>query len=196
MWIGIAILSVGLLTQESQKPQGAKSGSAKTQVNVAIERVVIQAIEDEIYDWGCQNSVDLVAVEISPGKFQLPLYINPVISEGRGEVIYKFMPIGELYRSFFSQADGLVQLDDDPGHGFGAERTSRNTLFMEDDFICAAKHDWLKRHFVIDGHPSLARVAQAQARERKRLGDAYYPHRNPAICEMARGGADLGGRES
>jgi hypothetical protein len=94
-WIGVAILSVGLLSQEPHKPQRGERDAAQTLVTAITERAVIQAIEDEIYDWGCQNSVDLVAVEISPGKFQLPGYINPVIVDGRGEVIYKFMPIGE-----------------------------------------------------------------------------------------------------
>jgi hypothetical protein len=92
------------------------------------------------------------------------------------------MPIGELYRSFFPGAEGLVDLDNDPGIGFGSERPSCNTLFMDDDDLCRFKHDWLKKSFIIEGHPVRERIAQAQAHQKKRLGDAYYPHPKP--CDL------------
>jgi hypothetical protein len=179
--IAVAILSMGFFCPQTSEQQGEVVLS-ETSVSATVEHAVIQAIEDEIYDWGCQNSVDLVAHEISRDKYQLSVYINPNIHNGRGEVIYKFMPIGELYRSFFPEADGLIQLDNDPGIGFGPERPSYNTLFMDDDDLCRFKHDWLKRFFIIEGHPGRERIAQARLRQKSRLGDHYHPHPKP--CDL------------
>jgi hypothetical protein len=179
--LAIVIFSFGLLCPQGREQNG-KVPPTGTSVTATTEHAVIQAIEDEIYDWGCQNSVDLVAHEISRDKYQLPVYINPNIYNGRGEVIYKFMPIGELYRSFFPEADGLIQLDNDPGIGFGPERPSYNTLFMDDDELCRFKHDWLKLFFIIEGHPGRERIAEARMRQKSRLGDSYYPHSKP--CDL------------
>lgn len=179
--IAAAILSIGFYCPQARERSG-KLELTETSVTATIEHAVIQAIEDEIYDWGCQNSVDFVGREISRDEYELPVYMNPIIRDGRGEVIYKFMPIGELYRSFFPEADGLIQLDNDPGIGFGPERPSYNTLFMDDDDLCRFKHDWLNRFFIIDVHPVRERIVQAQARQKRRLGNHYYPH--PTPCDL------------
>ena len=53
---------------------------------------------------------------------------------------------------------------------------------MDDDDLCRFKRDWLKRFFIIEGHPDRERIAQAQARQKKRLRDRYYPHPKP--CDL------------
>jgi hypothetical protein len=92
------------------------------------QQAVVQAVEDEIYDWGCQSHVEFVGKEVAHEKYELPVYINPQIKNGRGEIIYKFMPIGEIYRSFSMGKSGTAYLWDDPWLGFGPERPSYNTL--------------------------------------------------------------------
>jgi hypothetical protein len=67
-WLTVsAILSFGFLCPEAREQNG-KIDLTETSVTATTEHAVIQAIEDEIYDWGCQNSVDLVAHEISRHK--------------------------------------------------------------------------------------------------------------------------------
>ena len=140
------------------------------------QRAVVQAIEDEIYDWGCQSYDDFVGKEITPGKFELRLYINPQLEEGRGEIIYKFMPMGEIYRSFSIGKDGRASLWDDPWLGFGPERPSYNTLYMDESDLCRFKSTWLKTTFIIQVHPAEGRIRDAIERQKKRLGKSYRPH--------------------
>ncbi len=147
-----------------------------TMVTVKDQQAVVQAIEDEIYDWGCQSYDDFVGKEITPGKFELRVYINPQFKESRGEIIYKFMPMGEIYRSFSISKDGLASLWDDPWLGFGPERPSYNTLYMDETDLCRFKSTWLKRTFVIQVHPGDGRIREAIERQKKRLGESYRPH--------------------
>lgn len=103
--IAAAILSIGFYCPQARERSG-KLELTETSVTATIEHAVIQAIEDEIYDWGCQNSVDFVGREISRDEYELPVYMNPIIRDGRGEVIYKFMPIGSCTALSFPKQMG------------------------------------------------------------------------------------------
>jgi hypothetical protein len=148
--------------------------NGKGAVTQATESAVTEAIADEIYDWGCQKYTEFVGEDFSrDDERRLRVYINPKIDNGRGEVIYKFMPIGEIYRSFFMLRNGSVYLGDDPWLGFGPERPSYQTVYMDDDELCRFKHDWLKTTVTIEFNPSAARVRLANQRQRYRWGKAY-----------------------
>ena len=141
----------------------------------ANREAVIQAIEDEIYDWGCQNDeVDFLGSRIGPQEYRLRVYINPQFQDGRGEVIYKFMPFGEIYRSFWIGSSGLAYLDDTPRQAFGPERPAYKTVFMDDDELCKDKQHWIRAAFIIEEHPAKDRLRQARERQHRRLGELDY----------------------
>jgi hypothetical protein len=167
------ILLLLVLIPMFPSPAGVAAQNGKGAVPQAVEKAVTEAIEDEIYDWGCQKYTEFVGKDVGNNKRQLPVYINPSIENGRGEAIYKFMPIGEVYRSYFLLKNGSVYLDDDPWLGFGPERPAYKTVYMEDGELCQFKHDWLKATVTIDFNPSGERVRLANQRQRYRWGNAY-----------------------
>lgn len=150
--------------------------NGNTTVTVKDQQDVVQAIEDEIYDWGCQSHVEFVGKGVAHEKYELPVYINPQIKDGRGEAIYKFMPIGEIYRSFSIGKSGTAYLWDDPWLGFGPERPSYNTLYMDEADLCRFKSTWLKTMFTIQFIPGERRIQEAIERQKKRLGENYRVH--------------------
>jgi hypothetical protein len=164
------VLALAFLFPQAIVPNG------KTNVTEKDQQAVIQAIEDEIYDWGCQSRMEFVGKKVAPEKYELRVYINPELKEGRGEVIYKFMPIGEIYRSFSISKSGTAYLWDDPWLGFGPERPSYNTLYMDEADLCRFKSNWLKATFTIQLHPGELRIQEAIKGQKKRLGESYRPH--------------------
>ncbi len=154
--------------------QNGKAPTAQTPTTVTDQAAVIQAIEDEIYDWGCQRHVEFIGKEIAPGAYQLRVYIRPTLEDGRGEIIYKFMPFGEIHRSFEIGESGLAYLEDTPTQGFGPERPASKTVFMDDDEVLKDKRDWSRRVFVIQYRPNKERLRQARERQHKRLGEIDY----------------------
>ena len=147
--------------------------NGKSAVTPATESAVTEAVADEIYDWGCQKYTEFVGKDIGQERRQLRVYVNPTIENGRGAVIYKFMPIGEVYRLYFLLKNGSVYLDDDPWLGFDPERPAYQTVYMDDDKLCQFKHDWLKTTVAIEFNPSAARLRLANQRQRYRWGKAY-----------------------
>jgi hypothetical protein len=169
--IGLLAIALGLFPFSQATVQNGNTAIAEKD-----QQAVVQAIEDEIYDWGCQAHVEFVGKEVAHEKYELPVYINPQIKDGRGEIIYKFMPIGEIYRSFSIGKSGTAYLWDDPWLGFGPERPSYNTLYMDEADLCRFKRTWLKATFVIQLHPGERRIQEAIERQKKRLGEEYRVH--------------------
>jgi len=133
--------------------QDGNAANTRTPTTAADRAAVVQAIEDEIYDWGCQKHVEFVGKEVRHETYELRVYISPNLEDGQGEVIYKFMPFGEIHRLFWIGKSGLVYLEDTPAQGFGPERPAPKTVFMDDDEIWKDKRDWVKATFVIQYHP-------------------------------------------
>ncbi len=149
-------------------------------------KAVIQAIEDEIYDYGYQKQFYHMGEDVgtSPNapRSRMRIYIEPEVdTEDRGgRVIYKLMPYGEVLRDFIIRKNGLAVLDGDPQNGFPqTEESSTQTVFMDDDEVCQMKHDWLKAFFVVDDSPSPERIHEAAQRQKIRTGfsDSEYRHR-------------------
>lgn len=175
----VALLALGcicLLATAARQNWKAHSGEAS--LSDAAQKAIVLAIEDEIYDWGCQKDFEFVGTSSSNGH-EVRVYINPQLSDGRGEIIYKLMPFGEVYRSFSIVMDGMASLDDTPQQGFGPERPNYKTVYMDDDELVKDKEQWTRSIFVISEHPTKDRLDEARARQHERLGKTDYgPHKN------------------
>jgi hypothetical protein len=129
------------------------------------------AILDEIYDYGFQDRyVDISA--LTPSGYTIPLYVRPNLVHGSGQVIYK-LPIGEVARIFELKSD-LAVLIREPRDKFPPTSSSTLTLYLDDEFVCAAKRDWVREQFLIKAQPSKAEVETAVKRQRQRKGTSQH----------------------
>ena len=87
---------------------------------------LIQAIEDEIYAKGYQTRYGDLGEPGSHGVHRIAVYVQPLISKGRGWIVYKLMPFGEIYRMYSISADGEVRLHGDPSIGFPPTQPTRS----------------------------------------------------------------------
>jgi len=149
---------------DGQSTNGAK-------INPAQVRALKEAITDEIYDYGYEGSFfpegGPVGQAVTESETRVPLYVNPAIKNGEGEVIYKLMPYGEVFRIFHLHANGLVVLDGDPEIGFPATQPDRKTVYMDDSTLASMRADWARVSFEIFLNPQ-SRVLQ-KAIERQKL---------------------------
>lgn len=130
---------------------------------------VVQAIVDEMYANDLQPYVIDVGTALSPSEYQMNLYFKPTLNkEGAGWVIYKLMPYGEVYRLFSIRSDGLAILYGKLRDRFPPTQPSYLTVYMDDGDLCKIENEWQKEHFTVELKPSSLRIAEAQARNRKR----------------------------
>lgn len=144
-------------------------------VTSAETKAIVQAIEDEIYDWGCQSDeYEFIGERLDYLHYKVPVYIDPRVRDGQGRVIYKLMPFGEVYRAYWIGKSGGIYLDNsNPSAGFGPERSSYKTLYMDDAELCKDKTEWIKDYFVVSYRPSPELLKESSARQKKRLGETY-----------------------
>jgi hypothetical protein len=134
-------------------------------------KALIEAIEDEIYDYGYEGWTVDVSKHLADQRYQLNAYVKPVFNDQNlGWVIYKLMPDGEVLRMFSFRTDHLAVLDGNPEEGFRPTQPSYLTVFMDDDDLCQAKREWIKITFEIQLHPSQDRLRQAAERQKRRKG--------------------------
>jgi hypothetical protein len=93
----------------------------KTPVTESIKNAITQAIQDELYDYGCQSYGFDAPAEGGDDWYQLRAYVKPELDDNQGEVIYKFMPLGEVTRVFSVEENGLVVLYGHPEWNFPAD---------------------------------------------------------------------------
>jgi hypothetical protein len=140
----------------------------KRPIREAEINAVIEAIQDELYDLNLEKYVDDIGTR-SPNnrnQYSVNVYFQPeVIEDSRSWVIYKLMPDGEILRMYEIGRSGRIYLHGKPGE-FRITQPDYPTVFMDDDQLCKLKHDWLRRHFVVDTNPSAELVAAARARQR------------------------------
>jgi len=145
---------------------------------------VIQAVEDEIYDYGYQKHFYHIGENIgtaSAPRARIRIYIDPEINTAGqiGQIIYKLMPYGEVFRDYAILNNGLVVLEGDPQNGFPqTQESSTKTLYMDDDDILRMKHDWLRRFFTVDDSPAPSRIQQAAERQKERTGFSDWDYRH------------------
>lgn len=135
---------------------------------------IIQAIQDEIYEYGYEGWGWDAADKIEGNTYQMHVYIEPMTKNYSGRVMYKLMPYGEVLRFYVVQKNGLIRLDDNPELGFGAERPDRLTLYLDDDEIVKFKHDWPRISYSIELKPSEERLRQGAERQIKRGGHSVW----------------------
>jgi hypothetical protein len=107
---------------------------AKRKISNIEIHAVVQAVQDEIYDYGFEEDYSQVGENLAgdPSKWEsrMPIYIDPGIEGGEGRVIYSLMRYGEIYRVFTIRKDGVVILDGDPELEFPPAQPSRKTVNM------------------------------------------------------------------
>jgi hypothetical protein len=162
-WIAVLIFCLGFSGQAKASPSGPRQATTK-----AVIQAVVQAIEDEIYVRGYQTKFADIGAPDGPTGHRVPAYIEPSLAQGRGWVIYKLMPYGEVYRMFYVRKDGLVVLHGNPRNGFPPTQPDYLTVYMSDKELCQLKGQWLKTSFVVETEPSAATVSAARARDLKR----------------------------
>ena|SRR5579859_6359890 len=134
------------------------------------KKAIVEAIEDEIYDYKLQQSFRSIGRPLDKDKFEIPLYL---LMESHGSsyyVIYKLMPYGELYRQLTIGDDGLAHLFRNPRSGFPPDSPAMQTAYLQDEKVCKSKHDAVHLYFVIEINPTLDRIRHAIERQKKRYG--------------------------
>jgi len=136
---------------------------------------IVQAVEDEIYDWGYEGKFTGVG---NTGAIDSPtditLFIYPDIEDRRGGVLYKLMPFGEVVRQFDLRADGIVVLEGNPLNGFPSSQPDTRTIYIDDDFVCQYKQKAIRATFRVDPYVSQARRREAIQRQVLRWGHSHY----------------------
>jgi len=163
----------------------ATSSRTDERVTPIDAQAVTLAIQDEMYDEGCQGYVaDLADEHQGENTSRMHVYIQPALRTGTGAVgkgegwlIYKFRPLGEVFRLFWFKPGGLVMLGGHPEWNFPPTEPSYLTIYMDDDELCKFKREWLKVSFTIDLKPSQQRLREAIARQKIRWGSNYRPHK-------------------
>lgn len=155
----------------------------KRKITDAEVKAVIQAIEDEIYDRGYEEEYAVVDTPPACGPRKnsncIRIYINPEIEvDGTGgEVIYKLMPYGEVFRDYGILDSGLVVLSGDPHNEFNPTyEDARKTVYMDEDLVFRMKRDWLKSFFVVDESPGEKMIDAAARRQKSRTGFSFWQY--------------------
>jgi hypothetical protein len=168
MIVRVSLASLLMLSFATTLPGGRPQ--EKRPIRDAEISAVIEAIQDEIYDLKLQDDFFDVGKTTKENRDQeiLNVYLQPdVIEDSRSWVIYKLMPDGEILRMYEIGRSGRIYLHGKPGE-FRITQPDYPTVFMDDDELCKLKHDWLRRHFVVNTNPSPELVAAARARQRQR----------------------------
>ena len=136
---------------------------------------IVQAVEDEIYDWGYQTDFTGVG---NTGAITSPtditLFVFPDVEDGRGGVLYKFMPFGEVVRLVWFRPDGMAVLEGNPLNGFPASQPDTRTIYIDDDFVCQYKEKAIRTTFTVDPDVPRARREEAARRQVVRLGSSQF----------------------
>lgn len=140
-----------------------------------------QAVADEVYDYG--YFADFYEIGDNVGtpqqwKARVHIFINPVYNGAaqHGEVIYKLMPYGLIYRLFYIDAKGDITLDGDPHNRFPITQPSHQTVFMDDLDVCRDEQSWIDTFFVVDTAPPMDMIEGAAQRQKARTGFSVWEH--------------------
>jgi hypothetical protein len=172
------LLFLVISTQAYSEPQ-------KRKVSDSDLKAVVQAVEDEIYDYGYEKHFrqmsENIAGPASPPQIRMRIYIDPEIdpTDESGRVIYKLMPYGEVLREFIIRRNGLVVLSGDPQNGFPlTQESNTKTVYLDDDDVCRMKRDWIRSFFVVDDSPGPEIIQEAVKRQKLRTGFSDWEYRH------------------
>src|ERR1700730_5483380 len=98
-----AVLFLALLLLIASSASSGR-GATKTKLTQSEAKELVQAVQDEIYDYEYQGHFfpegGPVGDVVSASRTRVSLYISPFVEDGEGQVIYKLMPYGEVLRLF------------------------------------------------------------------------------------------------
>jgi len=144
---------------------------------------VLQAIRDEIYDYGYFDKFWGFETAGPNGPHaEFNVYIDPVLKPStggdEGVVIYKYLPFGEVLRPFIVDSKGNVSLTGSPERGFGWTRPEGNTIYMDDEEVMKDKQQSIKVPFSIELKPSRKLILEAAARQKERTGSSKWEEKH------------------
>ncbi len=134
------------------------------------KKAMVDGVEDEIYDYNLQQNFRSVGEPLKKDAFQIPLFVTKDSHGSSFYVIYRLMPFGEMYRLLTIRSDGLASLFRNPRSGFPPDSPAMQTVYLDDDEICNAKHEAIRLSFVIEMNPTPRRLKEAIERQKKRYG--------------------------
>ena len=148
-------------------------------------QTITDAVQDEIYDYGYFKSFYQIGQNVGTPEHwssRIHIFINPIYdtADGHGEIIYKLMPLGQVYRLFFLDPEKGVQLDGDPQGKFPITQPSHLTVYMDEDDVCNDEQTWTRSFFTIDTEPSAVMVEAASKRQKAHTGFSFSEHENSA----------------
>jgi|SRR5271156_1490237 len=175
------ILIIVLLFTLFQRASNATAHDHLTPTEVAKLKL---AIEDEIYDYGYYNEFYNIGENIGTSQHWVArarLYINPAYNsvDKHGEVIYKLMPYGQVYRLFYIDENGNVKLDGSPQSHFPITQPSHQTVFMDEEDVRRYEQAWMKTSFVVDTNPTTEMIRSAVQRQKIRTGFSDWEYHHP-----------------
>lgn len=156
-------------------------GAGVLNINDKQVKLITESVEDEIYDYGYYKMFSNVGNNVgSLNDFvvRVQIYVNPLynLSDGYGEVIYNYMPFGEVYRLYYLDEKKGVVLDGNPQNNFPLSQPSHKTVFMESSEVYNMKSKWYKKYFFVHVNPSNEIINESIERQKKRVGfsDSEY----------------------
>lgn len=142
---------------------------------------IIQAVEDEIYDYGYYKKYWGFGYNAGNSKgriSEIPIYIKPgPDKDGNYWIIYRLLPYGEVYRLVYFGLNGMAILGGDPEIGFPVTQPSHLTIFENDEEICRMKSEWIKKYFHIEDEPTIFFLEKVAERQEKRVGFSNWKYR-------------------
>lgn len=142
-----------------------------------------QAISDEIYDYGYYSNFYQIGENVGTPqhwKARVCIYIDPMYDsvDQHGQMIYKLMPFGQIYRLFYIDKDRKVTLDGNPQNRFPITQPSRQTVYMDDEEVRQDEQAWTKSSFTIDTEPSIGTIQAAARRQKIRIGFSEWEYKH------------------
>ena len=142
-----------------------------------------QAICDEIYDYGYYGEFYQIGENVGTSQHwvaRVRIYIDPMYNSAdqHGQVIYKLMPFGQIYRLFYIDKDGRLTLDGNPQNRFPITQPSRQTVFMDEEEVRRYERVWMKSSFTIDTEPSIDTIQSAVKQQKIRTGFSEWEYKH------------------
>jgi len=147
--------------------------SADNPIGSAVIDSLRQSITDEIYAYGNYVRYADVGEPAEGSTHKLHLYVMPSLHGSDGWVIYKLMPVGEVYREFSVLPSGRVILRGDISGGFPPTQPSYLTVYMSDSELCEKKAQWRNEFFFVDVNPATSLVKEARRRYGSRTNSIH-----------------------
>jgi hypothetical protein len=162
--------------------QNCKTGNC--QITTKQIESVLQAVRDEIYDYGYYKEFWGFETAGPHGPWaEFNVYISPQLTSAgggdEGVIIYKYLPFGEVIRPFIVGTDGIAYLTGSPDRGFGWTRPEGNTIYMDDEEVIKAKQHWTRVPFSIELEPSRKLIIESATRQKKRTGSSNWELKHP-----------------